>query len=78
MHFLKFVKWLEREDASETGFSDFGWISKSELEAYDPEDKLLDNYTVMLEFTSPLGTVYWFLLKYQDKENLIQPKMHLE
>jgi hypothetical protein len=73
MHFLEYVKWLEREDGSETGFSDFGWISKSELEAFDPEDKLLDNYTVMFEYTSPLGTVYWFLLK---KSCPIQPKMH--
>jgi hypothetical protein len=74
MHFLEYVKWLEKED-SETGFSDFGWISMAELEAFDPEDKLLDNYTVMLEYTSPLGTVYWFLLK---KSCPIQPKMHQE
>jgi len=63
MHFLEYVKWLEKEEASETGFSDFGWISISELEAYDPDDTLLDNYTVMLEYVSPLGSIYWFLLK---------------
>lgn len=60
MHFLEYVKWLEKE---ETGFSDFGWISISELEAYDPDRVLLDNYTVMLEYVSPLGSIYQFLVK---------------
>jgi hypothetical protein len=80
MHFLEYVKWLEKEDASETGFSDFGWISISELEAYDPDNTLLDNYTVMLEYVSPLGSIYWFLLKKscQSEIQTMQQKMHQE
>jgi hypothetical protein len=63
MHFLEFTKWFEKEETSETGFSDFGWVSITELEAYDPDNKLLDNYIVMKEFTNPLGSIYQFLIK---------------
>lgn len=63
MYFLQFTKWFEKEEDSETGFSDFGWISITELEAYDPENKLLDSYKVAKEFVNPLGSIYWFLVK---------------
>lgn len=79
MHFLEYVKWLEKEETSETGFSDFGWISINELEAYDPDNTLLNDYTVMLEHVSPLGTIYWFLLKKSCQEMpTTQTKMQRE
>jgi hypothetical protein len=63
MYFLQYVKWFEKEESSTTGFSDMGWISITELDAYDPDNALLDSYEVIEEFTNPLGSIYWFLVK---------------
>ena len=60
MYFLNYVKWFEKKD---DGFSDMGWISITELEAYDPDNTLLDSYEVAKEFVNPLGSIYWFLVK---------------
>lgn len=56
MHFLEFVKWFEKG-------CDYGWVSISELDEIDPENKLLDEYILLRELVNPIGSIYWFLVK---------------
>lgn len=65
MIFLELAKWFEikLDENNEPVYSDMGWISITELEAYDPDNTLLDSYEVMKEFTNPLGSIFWFLVK---------------
>lgn len=60
MFFLEYVNWLEIKDGE---FGDYGWISVSELEAYDPEGLLQDNYITMREYVNPAGSIFLFLVK---------------